>query len=80
MDSGIKSVIETQLITPAAKDNDPIKILSFFPLKNIKKQPNIVERPARLHIKNAYVILFMSSPIKFMLFYLNYWKTKAIFV
>jgi hypothetical protein len=51
-DSGIKSKSETHTITPDAKDNEEVIILSlFFDEKNITNVPNIVAKPANEVIK-----------------------------
>ena len=51
-DSGIKSKSETHTITPDAKDNEEVIILSlFFDEKNITDVPNIVAKPAKEVIK-----------------------------
>ena len=53
-DSGIKSVRDTQIITPLAKDKeDRIIVLSFFKLKSRGMKPIRVERPAKVDNKNA---------------------------
>lgn len=53
-DSGIKSVSDTQIITPLAKDRD-IKIIlfSFLSLKNIGIVPSKVDNPASVDNKKA---------------------------
>ena len=53
-DSGIKSVRDTQIITPLAKDKDAkIIYFSFFNLKSRGIKPIKVERPAKVDNKNA---------------------------
>lgn len=53
-DSGIKSVRDTHIITPLAKDSDAkIIYLSFFNLKSRGIKPIKVERPARVDKINA---------------------------
>ena len=71
--SGIKSVIETDNITPEAnaKEEDII-IFSFFVLKNINKVPIKVEKPAKKVNKNDIVILFIVSPINYMKYKINF--------
>ena len=62
-DSGIKSMRDTQIMTPAAKAKEAIKIsfpFSFF-LK-MRREPNIVEAPAKEVIKNEPVN--MLSPVQ----------------
>ncbi len=46
-EDGSKSVKETVIITPAAKDRLPARILLSFCGKKIKKLPSNVERPAK---------------------------------
>ena len=63
IDSGIKSVIETVIITPAAKASDDKIILSvFFFLLKITSVPIIVERPAIIVKRKAKLVLFIASP------------------
>ena len=53
-DSGIKSVRDTHIITPLAKDSEAnIIVFSFFNLKSIGIKPIKVESPARVDNKNA---------------------------
>lgn len=54
IDSGIRSVIDTQIITPAAKDKEDktILLVSFFLIK-IKMVPSIVDKPANTVSKKA---------------------------
>ena len=54
IDSGIRSVIDTQIITPAAKDKEDktILLVSFFLIK-IKIVPSIVDKPANTVSKKA---------------------------
>ena len=53
-DSGIKSVRDTHIITPLAKDRDAkIIYFSFFNLKSKGIKPIRVERPARVDKINA---------------------------
>ena len=55
--SGIKSNIETLIITPLAKDNDEaIILLIFLYLNNISMLPIIVDIPAILVNKKEYII------------------------
>ena len=53
-DSGIKSVRDTQIITPLAKEReDKIIVLSFFKLKSKGIKPINVESPAKVDNINA---------------------------
>ena len=53
-DSGIKSVRDTQIITPLAKEReDRIIVLSFFKLKSKGIKPIKVESPAKVDNINA---------------------------
>jgi hypothetical protein len=53
-DSGIKSVRDTQIITPLAKDSDAkIIYFSFLKLKSKGIKPIKVESPAKVDNKNA---------------------------
>lgn len=67
-DSGIKSVIDTQSITPDAKAKEAqIIFSSLLILKKIKVVPNMVESPAMVVSRKAIFILFIYiSPIKYM--------------
>lgn len=70
--SGIKSVIDTDSITPEAKAREEdIIIFSFFVLKNINIDPIKVEKPAKKVNKNDIIILFIVSPFNYM-YYRNY--------
>ena len=60
--SGSKSVTEILIMTPAANAKDEINIFSLL-LKNIKKLPIIVDRPAKVVKINAKTTLFIRSPI-----------------
>lgn len=61
-DSGIKSVIDTVIITPAAKAREDANILLLsFSFMNIKIVPSIVDKPANEVIKNG--VLNIISPI-----------------
>lgn len=61
--SGMRSVIETQIITPAAKDKAQLISRSLFLTeKKIGIVPMRVESPAREDNKKAYVILDIGSP------------------
>ena len=66
--SGIKSVMETQIITPAAKDKAPaIKVFFCFVLKKIGMVPNKVDSPAKNDNKKALeILLIVSSPLYFI--------------
>ena len=65
--SGIKSVIDTDNITPDANAREEdIIIFSFFVLKKINNDPIKVEKPAKKVNKKDIVILFIVSPIKYM--------------
>ena len=65
--SGIKSVIDTDNITPEAKAREEdIIIFSFLILKNINNAPRIVEKPAKNVNKKDIVILFIVSPVNYM--------------
>lgn len=58
IDSGTKSVIDTQIITPAAKERLAHIILSvFFNLIKIIIRPNKVDSPARKVNKKAICVL-----------------------
>ena len=60
IDSGTKSKIDTDIITPDAKEREPAIILSsFFIFINIKIVPNIVENPAKIVSKKDIPILFI---------------------
>ena len=67
--SGIKSVMDTDNITPEAKaKEEDIIIFSFFVLKNINIDPINVEKPAKKVNKNDIVILFIVSPFNYMFY------------
>ena len=68
IDSGIKSVIDTVIITPAAKDRALKIILSgFFFFININNDPIIVERPAiKVRRKEKVVLLKVNHLIQYM--------------
>ena len=59
--SGIKSIIDTVVITPAAKASDFIIILSSFFI-NIRSVPISVESPAR-DVSINPILVFIVSPI-----------------
>lgn len=70
--SGIKSVIDTDNITPDAKAREEdIIIFSFLVLKKINNDPIKVEKPAKKVNKKDKVILFIISPFNYM-YYRNY--------
>ena len=63
-DSGIKSVIDTHNITPAANERDEAVILSLFLfLSNNIAKPNKVDSPANVVSMNEPIKLFIISPI-----------------
>lgn len=70
--SGIKSMIDTQSITPAAKAKLALIIFSWF-LNFIKmgNTPISVDNPARKVNKKAILIVPMISPINYMNYYSN---------
>lgn len=60
IDSGIKSVIDTHIITPAAKaSEDRTILLVFLFFIKIKIVPIIVDKPASKDNINAITILFI---------------------
>lgn len=66
--SGIKSVMDTDNITPEANAReDDIIIFSFFVLKNINNDPIRVEKPAKKVNKKDIVKLFIVPPINYMI-------------
>lgn len=62
--SGKRENIDTDAITPAAKEIDPLIILSvFLNLKKIGIVPSMVDNPATVVTKNENVILFILNCI-----------------
>lgn len=68
--SGIKSIIDTVIITPDAKLSADTSILFVFIFKNIGIVPNSVDKPASVVRINAFV--FIVSPFKYMYLFLYY--------
>ena len=62
--SGKREKIDTDAITPAAKEIAPLVILSvFLNLKKIGIVPSMVDNPATVVTKNENVILFILNCI-----------------
>ena len=67
IDSGKRSVMDTDNITPAAKAKLAMIIFSsFFNENRMGIIPNKVDKPANVVIMNDKVILFILSPFKYM--------------
>lgn len=62
IDSGIRSITDTHIITPAAKLREYFSTTPLLSLKNINNDPIIVEMPAINVNINAIVMLDMLSP------------------
>ena len=66
-DSGIRSVMVIDIITPPENDRDEhIILFLFFIFINIGIVPSKVARPAIRVSINAMVVLFILSPLKYM--------------
>lgn len=67
MDSGIKSVKETVIITAEAKAREEaIIVFAFLLLRKIKTLPTKVENPAILVSKKENNVEFIGSPVHYM--------------